>query len=220
MVKYYAKRASEYEAIYAKPERQADLRQLKRIVAEAMAGHEVLELACGTGYWTEAIAPSARSVVAGDINAEMIEVAREKRWDAGNVEFRLFDSYALPDFGREFTAAFAGFWWSHIPRARLGDFLRSLGSKLAPGARVMFVDSRYVAGSNTPIARTDAAGDTFQMRRLADGSSHEVLKNFPDEAELRRIVTASGGGREAVVTLLDHFWVLTYRAIGGPEKGN
>lgn len=34
-------------------------------------------------------------------------------------------------------------------------------------------------GSSTPISRTDAAGNTCQLRMLSDGRRCEGLKNFP-----------------------------------------
>lgn len=49
---YYAKRAAQYERIYARPERQAELAALRMRVAGLCAGKKVLEIACGTGYWT------------------------------------------------------------------------------------------------------------------------------------------------------------------------
>ena len=67
---YYARRAKEYERIYAKPERQTDLAKLRSILQPAFAGANVLELACGTGYWTAVMATSAASVLATDINEE------------------------------------------------------------------------------------------------------------------------------------------------------
>jgi ubiquinone/menaquinone biosynthesis C-methylase UbiE len=60
MVAYYAKRASTYEEIYQRPERQDELLTLQVRVQELMEGHDVLELACGTGFWTEQIAASAK----------------------------------------------------------------------------------------------------------------------------------------------------------------
>src|SRR5712692_10327984 len=59
MREYYARRAVEYERVYAKPERQDDLARLRRLLQADLAGHDVLEIACGTGYWTTAIAETA-----------------------------------------------------------------------------------------------------------------------------------------------------------------
>jgi demethylmenaquinone methyltransferase/2-methoxy-6-polyprenyl-1,4-benzoquinol methylase len=66
MVSYYAERAAEYERIYHKPERQADLRQLRSFVERTFADADVFELACGTGYWTEILSRTAALVVATD----------------------------------------------------------------------------------------------------------------------------------------------------------
>jgi ubiquinone/menaquinone biosynthesis C-methylase UbiE len=206
---YYAKRAAEYERIYAKPERQADLGRLRTRVTALLAGRSVLEVACGTGYWTEAIAPYATAISAVDAADETLSIARSKRYPAGNVEFRQGDAYALPDFGRRHDALFGGFWWSHVPLARLDAFLAGAARAVAPGAVVTFLDNRYVAGSSTPVSRRDVDGNTYQARKLDDGSAHEVLKNFPSEREL--IERASAHGMEAKVEWLDYYWLLVYR---------
>lgn len=209
MVSYYAERASEYERIYAKPERGPDIRRLRQMLGSLFQGRDVLEVSCGTGYWTKVIAPSARAMVATDINEEVLEIARSKNWGSAAIEFRQADSYALPDFGRRFTGGFAGFWWSHIPKRKLTDFLTGFHARLEPGALVALVDNRYVAGSNTPISRVDAQGDSFQTRQLSDGSVHEVLKNFPAPSEIE---SAVGEFAESIsITTLDYFWVLTYQ---------
>lgn len=208
MVSYYAERASEYERIYAKPERGPDIRRLRQLLGSSFQSRDVLEVSCGTGYWTKVIAPAARAMVATDINEEVLEIARSKDWGSATVEFRRADSYALPDFGRRFNGGFAGFWWSHIPKRRLTEFLTGLHAHLEPGALVVFVDNRYVAGSSTPIGRVDSHGDSFQTRQLSDGSVHEVLKNFPAPSELEAAV--SDFADSISITTLDYFWVLTY----------
>jgi len=53
---YYSNRASEYERVYDKPERQHELEWLRQRVPEILRGRRVLEVACGTGYWTQFIA--------------------------------------------------------------------------------------------------------------------------------------------------------------------
>ena len=209
MEAYYARRAAEYEKIYDKPERQADLARMRADIPALFRGERVLEIACGTGYWTPLIAAQAESVLALDYADETLEIARAKRYEKGNVRFQQGDAYHLPAWPERFTACYAGFWWSHVPVERLDPFLAGLHARLQPGARVAFMDNRYVEGSSTPLARRDAAGNTYQERRLADGSRHEVLKNFPDPAELEARLARAG--KEVRVALYDYYWLASYR---------
>ena len=61
---YYAKRAREYERIYEKAERQEELAWLRERLPQLFANRHVLEIACGTGYWTQYLAKTAASVTA------------------------------------------------------------------------------------------------------------------------------------------------------------
>lgn len=214
MAGYYAKRANDYERIYKKPERQTDLKTLRSLVESTFAGTDVFEVACGTGYWTEVAARSAASVVGTDINDEVLNIARSKRMGQG-VTFRKADAYALPSLQRRFTAGLSAFWWSHIPRFRLRGFLRGFHRILSPGARVVFIDNVYVEGSSTRLSRADEHGDTYQIRRLDDGSTHEVLKNFPTKAQLRAAVEVLGS--DARVEFLQYYWILSYESRGETE---
>jgi len=72
----------------------------------------------------------------------------------------------------------------------------------------VFIDNAYVEGSSTAISRTDEHGDTYQMRRLDDGSQYEVLKNFPTESELRASVAGTATGVR--VEFLRYYWILSY----------
>lgn len=210
---YYSARAAEYERIYAKPERQADLTRLRQVIASYFRGRRVLEIAAGTGYWTAAMAPSAASVLATDINTSVLDVARAKRMVDGDVRFQLADAFDLAGVAGAFDACLAGFWWSHVARARIPRFLESLHRRLGPGASVLFLDNRYVEGSSTPIARTDAEGNTYQRRLLENGTAHEVLKNFPEPGELREQIGAAGG-RAVEVTELTYYWYAAYEVAG------
>ena len=207
---YYAKRAAEYERIYAKPERQRDLAALRERIRRMLSGRRVLELACGTGYWTEVFAPVAGEVTALDVNEEVLEIARAKSFPPGRVQFMRADCYVPPDLGRRHDALFAGFWWSHVPLQRLDGFLGTSLATVAPRALIAFLDNRYVDGSSTAIARRDAQGNGYQLRPLEDGSTHEVLKNFPSEGEL--IKRTVDGGWGANVELYEHYWLLSYWA--------
>jgi len=209
---YYAARAQEYERIYSKPERQADLARLQELIPAYFAGRSVLEIACGTGYWTQFIAQRALKVTATDINPETLAVARSKDIPEGRVEFAVADIHHLPpDYG-DFTGAYAGFWWSHMRRADCRSFVESLHRALVPGAVVVVLDNRYVEGSSTPISHVDAEGNSFQRRRLDDGSEHVVLINFPTEAELNADILGLGTAVEYAA--LDYYWLLKYEVAG------
>jgi demethylmenaquinone methyltransferase/2-methoxy-6-polyprenyl-1,4-benzoquinol methylase len=209
LVDYYAKRANEYERIYQKPERQKDLATLRRLFQQAFAGYRVLEIACGTGYWTQVVAETTKSITATDINEEVLQIARAKNY-AGNVSFQKVDALNL-SFPRQddFTAGLAAAWWSHLRKAQIRNFLFQFHRLFSPGSIIVFMDNQFVPGSNTPISRTDAEGNTYQLRRLENGDEHEILKNFPSEKEVRDVITDLAV--EISWTELQYYWFLTYR---------
>jgi demethylmenaquinone methyltransferase/2-methoxy-6-polyprenyl-1,4-benzoquinol methylase len=218
MRRYYVQRAAYYERVYHKPERQGDLRAMEAWIAEPFAGRDVLEIACGTGWWTPHAAQRCRSWLATDINPETLAFARAKRLPA-QVSFEVVDAYTLAGLGsrpgpgkealgRRFDAAFAGCWWSHVPLSVLPGWLERLHARLEPGARVVFLDNSFVQTSSTPLSRRDDQGNTYQQRTLDDGSSHEVLKNFPSFEE----AVGHLGPRAVRPQWIahTHYWILSY----------
>jgi SAM-dependent methyltransferase len=209
LFEYYEKRAGEYDRIYYKPERQQNLADLRALVTDELRGLDVLELACGTGYWTTAYASYANSVLATDISPASLEMARTKKMEDDKVSLAIADLHRLDDIEGIYTAVFAGFWWSHIPRVEIRSFLESLRQRFESGCRCVFIDNRYVEGSSTPISETDKDGNTYQIRPLQDGSQHTVLKNFPNRAELKAY--GESVGIEVNVVELEYFWLLSFR---------
>ncbi len=208
MAQYYAKRAAVYEQVYDKPERQHELEWLRHRVPELVRGRTVLEVACGTGYWTQFIARSAARVQACDINDAVLEIAREKPIPPGRVSFFKADAISLEGVPPGCDAAFAGFWWSHVKKAETARFVANLAAKLAPGSVVAILDNRFAEGSSTPISRRDAEGNTYQMRPLPSGERYEVLKNFPTAQELAAAVRPVA--REAHLEELTYYWLLVF----------
>ncbi len=207
MQAYYAARAPYYDAVYLKPERKDDIAYLAAYLPKQLTALSVIEVACGTGYWTQHIAGAAKSMVATDGTAEPLEFAK-LRPNTENTLFRQADAYALPaDLGR-FEAAFAGLWFSHVPISSRAAFFKSLHARLSPGARVIMIDNSEVQCQDFPIVERDAEGNSYQLRELRDGSKHRVLKNFPAEAELVREVE-SFSSRHAYQQL-DNFWLFEY----------
>ena len=207
MQAYYAARASEYDRVYLKPERQTDLRAIEKWVRMQFAGATVLEIACGTGYWTQFIAEVATRVQASDLTPETLSIAKA-RVTRLHVEFVIGDAYAPAQFAGRFSAAFAGFWFSHVPIARRDEFLSTLNGALDPGAKVVLLDNRFVEGSSSAIAEQDADGNTYQLRTLNDGTTHRVLKNFPSKADLLSL--ARRAGTDARVAEWQYYWAMEY----------
>jgi hypothetical protein len=83
-----------------------------------------------------------------------------------------------------------------------------LHARLPDGARVLFIDNNYVAGSSTPISRVDEDGNGYQSRRLDNGETFEVLKNFPTATELRAAVAPFASKID--VRLFQYYWALLY----------
>ena len=212
---YYARRAAYYERVYSVPERQRDLRAMEASLPSMFVDRRVLEVACGTGWWTRHGASSAREWLATDLNSETIELARRKEMPSW-VRFETVDAYTLAELGeRRFDGAFAGCWWSHVPLGRLAGWLDALHARLESGARIVMLDNTHVPSghgpANTPISRRDAEGNAYQRRTLDDGSVHEVLKNFPTREQAFSML----GERavEAEWIQHEHYWVLSYGLI-------
>lgn len=168
-------------------------------------GARVLDLACGTGFWTEAMT-DARSVVGADFNDTVLRIARDK--GIPGASFVRADNDALPFAPGTFDVMTAGCWWSHVPLQGLRQHVEGLHRALGPGVRVLWFDNQYVFGSSTPIAYNDEHGNTWQRRPLRDGSEHDVLKNFPDDPTL--LQTVAGIAQDVRINRLQYYWTLEY----------
>jgi demethylmenaquinone methyltransferase/2-methoxy-6-polyprenyl-1,4-benzoquinol methylase len=205
MVDYYEARACQFETVYDRPERQADLRVLRNWLAQEARGLTLLEVACGSGYWTRVAATTAKAILATDCNPSPLELARSKNLGP-HVAFVRADAFALPTQGSHFDGGMAHFWWSHVSLGDRQVFLKHFASKLRNQAKLVMIDNNFAAGS-TAISRRDALGNTYQRRRLASGEEYEILKNFPTDEELRR--SLEGSCASLTVLQLEHYWAVS-----------
>ena len=206
---FYAKSASNHDRIYDRPERKEDLAAMRSHVAETLRGHTVLELACGTGYWTAVIAATADKVVATDINPEMIALGKLRALPSDKVDFKVADAWNLPDDIGSYTAVFIGFWWSHVKREEQERFLAQLRAKVGDDMFIVLLDDAYVEGSSETVARTDMEGNTYQIRIAPDGERYEIPKTYPSDSALRKKLASSV--REIRIVRLEYYWLLTCR---------
>ena len=160
---YYAERAAEYDEVYRKPERQADLARLRELLPPLVAGKRVLEVAAGTGYWTQVLAGTAAAIMATDLNAETIAIATQRDYAPARVSMQTADAFGLDQVPGDFDLVFCGFWWSHIPRADVPRFLAGVRDRTGPGTGLVLLDNRY-PGSDRPRLEADLAGAAVGLR--------------------------------------------------------
>jgi ubiquinone/menaquinone biosynthesis C-methylase UbiE len=165
---YYRAVANEYEDHAIDAPGQHEL--LSAIDAFRPTG-DVLELACGSGVWTEKLLRSASSVTAVDGAPEMLARARLRLGSASAVQFVEADLFTWRP-ARRFDAVFFGFWISHVPEDNFQQFWDLVEAALKPGGQVFFFDDRHrteaelIEGPDSPIVQ----------RKLNDGQRFRVIK--------------------------------------------
>jgi ubiquinone/menaquinone biosynthesis C-methylase UbiE len=205
---YYRSRAPEYDRFYQRPERQNDLARLRAWLTDHVRGRTILEVAAGTGYWTEVAAPVCKAMTATDPVDETLAFAAKRRLGS-NVELLTADAYGLPQFTTTFDAGMAHFWWSHIEKQRQQKFLSAFMRCLRPDALVLMIDQIYVEGICPPMSRYDAWHNRYELRALQNGAIHEIVKNYPSDEELQ--ASFAQFGEDIQIMRLDHFWALSAR---------
>lgn len=190
MKRYYQSIANEYDEIFNRQGRydqgiDANARwfaEWDEVFAQLHAFHltgDVLELAAGTGIWTQQLLRSASTVTAVDASAEMLAINQAKV-ASPRVTYVLADLFSWqPE--RVYDALFFGFWISHVPREQLDAFLHSCWIWLRPGGKMFFVDE-----TSCPTTAPDRSVRQSQIeaRTLHDGRSFEIVKNYYEVPDL------------------------------------
>jgi SAM-dependent methyltransferase len=160
----------------------------------------VLELAGGTGWWTERLARTADRLTVVDSSPGVLALDHERvgRSDVNYVVVNLFDWQA----DSKYDAVFFSFWLSHVPRARFGKFWSLVHSCLTSSGRAFLIDNR-----NDPVPDTTAKHpfvvqyDTdLHLRRLRDGSQYRVVSVMYEPGELQSLIGAEGWTTEIQAT--------------------
>jgi ubiquinone/menaquinone biosynthesis C-methylase UbiE len=208
MEAYYRERAREYDRFYEIPERQNDLRRLREWLIAHARGRTILEVAAGTGYWTEVAAPAARAITATDIHPELLALAG-KRSLGHHVRLLAADAFALPEFAERFDAGMAHMWWSHVEKQRQQEFLSHFAMRLQPQAVLLMIDQIYVEGLSSPPERQDEWGNEYTIRTVDSGAIYEIIKNYPSPEDLKESLEIVCEDIETVY--LRHFWAVAAR---------
>ena len=145
---------------------------------------KVLEIACGTGLWTEALVRLGDEVTAIDAATEAVAIARD-RVRSQNVTFDVADVFSWATAER-FDVIFFSAWLSHLPIRRFEQFWQLLRRALANGGRVLFIDEHIDVRAKEAYV---PGQDEIVERRLRNGQPFRIVKNFVERLkhQLRQI---------------------------------
>jgi ubiquinone/menaquinone biosynthesis C-methylase UbiE len=209
VAKYYALLGEAVEDKYLEPDMDEDIDDMSIHLGNVLAGHRVLELGCGTGFWTEVVAESAQSVLALDINAKLVDIARERGMPEGKVSFRVADALDLPEDIGSFSAVLVSFLWSHLTKGEQEKLLATLKKRLGKDVLLVILDDSFVEGFSETIARTDAEGTTYEILTTPQGERFELPKSYQSDSALRKRL--GNVGKEIKIERIEFFWILTCR---------
>ena len=214
MIDYYEARAPEYDDWYLRRGRyergaihdaawNAELDGAGRWLDGLPWHGEIVELAAGTGWWSPLLA-SRGELSLYDASPAALDRARE-RLVAHQLRAHLHvrDTWADPD--RAVDGLFMGFWLSHVPRERLGEFLALARGWLKPGGRFGAIDSLPDAASGA--ADHPEPADDLAVRRLDDGREFRIVKVYYAPDELAAAL-AEAGFEDIEVTTTGRFFLL------------
>lgn len=197
-IAYYRARAPEYDEWFLRrgrydmgPELNARWRlevDTVRKSLEVFAPRgDVLELAGGTGIWTQQLALFADDLLVIDASPEALRINRERVQDP-RVRYLEADIFAWePDC--LYDVVFFGFWLSHVPPDLFGPFWSSVRGCLRPGGRVFFVDNLR---PSTTAPDHVIVEEPVTMRELNDGRRFQIYKVWYAPDDLREQLSQLG----------------------------
>jgi SAM-dependent methyltransferase len=192
-IAYYRARAAEYDQWWLRQGRYdrgpevnaswfAEIEELRAALAEFDPRGDVLELACGTGIWSEELARYADTLTLVDSSPEVLAInaTRVRHPRVERIEASIFDWRPA----KQYDVVFFSFWLSHVPLDRFTEFWDLVQSCLKPGGRAMFIDSLYDERSTARDHRLHGPSVTTIDRQLNDGRAFRIVKVFYEPGDL------------------------------------
>jgi ubiquinone/menaquinone biosynthesis C-methylase UbiE len=154
-------------------------------VGGVQPGQRVLDVGCGTGYFSRLIARTTgpKGLVVGiDPSASMIEYARHKASSIRNCEFQVGAAEALPFPSDRFDVVVSSLVLHHLPEHLRLPALEEMRRVLRPGGRLLVAEARNPShGILGLIAR--AQGYDRMAQEVPDLAALAGAAAFGDVAE-------------------------------------
>ncbi|RJR16094.1 class I SAM-dependent methyltransferase [Candidatus Microgenomates bacterium] len=193
-VNYYRQRATEYDEWFLRLYRYdegktknarwfAEVTEVQKALQQFNPSGTVLELACGTGWWTQELVKYAEHIIAVDASNEVITINKQKV-GTDKTTFITADLFNWhPD--KQYDVVFFSFWLSHVPTYLFDAFWQLVDRALKPGGRVFFIDSLSSEKSHKAFTINNPRNAT-STRKLKDGRIFNVIKVFYKPSELKK----------------------------------
>ena len=154
-------------------------RRVKMLGRHLRPGMTVLELGCGTGYFTRELARSGADVVAIDVSPELLEIAKTNH-SAPNVRYEIQNAYASSYPDAVFDSVVGSSVLHHL---EIQEALREIYRVLKPGGTIYFTEPNML---NPQIAIQKNV--PWVKRRLGDSPDETAFFRWP----LRRLLEQKG----------------------------
>jgi SAM-dependent methyltransferase len=154
-------------------------RRVKMLSKHLGPGMSVLELGCGTGYFTRELARSGADIVAIDVSPELLEIARTN-CSALNVRYEIQNAYELSYPDAVFDSVVGSSVLHHL---EIETALHEIYRVLKPGGTICFTEPNML---NPQIAIQKNV--PWIKRKLGDSPDETAFFRWP----LRRLLEQTG----------------------------
>ena len=155
-------------------------------------GRHVLELAPGTGLWSEWLLNQGATLSVVDGSPAMLSELRIRLAERStNVNYEIANLFEWQPT-ETYDGCFFGFFLSHVPRSELSRFFGTVARTLMSGGLVGFVDSLREPTSTAADHSLPAENNEVMVRRLDDGREFRIVKNFFDAHEISAAALDAG----------------------------
>lgn len=155
-----------------------------------LEGSSVLELAAGTGLWTEHLLAAGASVTAVDAAPEMLSKLQDR---VGTDRLTLVeaDLFSWKPTAR-YDAVVSCFFMSHVPDERFDAFVELVSCSLEERGKVFLLDGLRDPTSTAVDHVLPGERSQTMERRLEDGRSFTIVKRFRGDVELASTCSRHG----------------------------
>lgn len=216
-IEYYRARAKEYDEWFYRIGRynrgeENNQRWFHEVAIVREALHkippvdDILELASGTGIWTQELLDIGKKITAIDASEEMIAINRSKL-ASSRVEYYKTDLFTWRP-NAEYDLVFFAFWLSHVPPNLLDSFLSKVNQSVGIGGQIFLIDSCLEPTSTATNHIIEDDGNIYKTRKLNNGQEFHIVKIFYQPDELQNKLNQAGFQAEIKIT--DNYFIYAH----------